>query len=206
VALAVASLGQPTGARADQSALARTLALESAVSDVRARQNQAMTLRAAPQRGGSEPLSFWNVGFAYLKSTAEVTTPELYPLFAFSGKDSQARTRMIDLSDVESFRILCLDTAVFGNTFAIVEITRFPALSISQLVQQRPSRAMLEAQHKEIVRLTIPLQTARGELYVVGRAQGSPGYQVAARLADFQTQTLLRFERTGDPWWYASVQ
>jgi hypothetical protein len=180
-------------------------AAEHTVNERRAAQNQNMSLPAVPLSDSGDLRALRSVAFAHLKSTAEVTGTTLHPQFAFIGKDASERERIIDLSDVAAFRVVRLDTSVFGYAAAVVDVVRFPTLTPGQLLDRRPSFQTLVNNHQEVIRLTINLETPAGELYLVGKTAGkdqpSPGYQVAVRLRDVQLYKLVRLEPAAAPWW-----
>ncbi|HET6670520.1 MAG TPA: hypothetical protein VFH15_09830 [Pyrinomonadaceae bacterium] len=107
------------------------------------------------------------------------------PLHKIEGTQESGANVVIDLSEVES---LVVSKDESNASRVVVEVTQFPAITPTDLIEKKPSYTDLRKNYTRNVRLHVKTYGPGGRfLCLVAKSPPSAGYRVVARFSDLAT-------------------
>lgn len=172
------------------------------IEKVRAQSSSYRVIDKLRTKGSRVPRFAERVGFAYVTGNGKVEEPD----FKLRGTAESGGDVTVPLSDVRSFTILKVKNRWFARDEALLEVTIFPSISPSELLQSGPTYSQLTESYTRQMRMWIFLEDKnKGQLSMVGK-KWDDKYEVLFAIRDLELNVPVVLswpEKLDTPIWWA---
>lgn len=150
------------------------------IEKVRTQSSSYRVITELRTKGSKVPRFGKRVGFAYVTDNGKVGETA----FKLRGIAESGGDVTVPLSDVKSFTILKVEDRWFARDRTLLNVTVFPSISTSELLQSGPTHSQLTESYTRQMRMWVFLEDKnKGQLSMVGKKWGD-NYEVLFAIQD----------------------